>query len=101
MDGDLHLALKMRLETKRALFVCENTGEAAMVVRFAITVFSWTTTSSRFTASSDRKTKIDRSADSLRVTGKAYWDVGHAPKDQSNRRSHLPGYYAAWEKFIR
>jgi N-acetylglucosamine kinase-like BadF-type ATPase len=30
------------------------------------------------------------------VTGKAYWDVGHAPKDQSNRRSHLPGY-AAWE----
>jgi hypothetical protein len=21
---------------------------------------------------------------------------GHAPKDQSNRRSHLPGY-AAWE----
>ncbi len=30
------------------------------------------------------------------VTGKAYWDVGHAPKDQSNRRSHLPGY-TAWE----
>jgi hypothetical protein len=32
----------------------------------------------------------------ITVTGKAYWDVGHAPKDQSNRRSHLPGY-AAWE----
>jgi hypothetical protein len=27
---------------------------------------------------------------------KAFWDVGHAPKDQSNRRSHQPGY-AAWE----
>jgi hypothetical protein len=32
----------------------------------------------------------------ITVTGKAYWDVGHAPKDQSNRRSHLPGY-VAWE----
>jgi hypothetical protein len=32
----------------------------------------------------------------ITVTGKAYWDVGHAPKDQSNRRGHLPGY-AAWE----
>jgi hypothetical protein len=32
----------------------------------------------------------------ITVTGKTYWDVGHAPKDQSNRRSHLPEY-AAWE----
>jgi hypothetical protein len=32
----------------------------------------------------------------ITVTGKAYFDVGHAPKDQSNRRSHQPGY-AAWE----
>jgi len=32
----------------------------------------------------------------ITVTGNAYWDVGHAPKDQSNRRSYLPGY-AAWE----
>jgi hypothetical protein len=30
------------------------------------------------------------------VIGKAFFDIGHAPKDQSNRRSHLPGY-AAWE----
>jgi len=26
----------------------------------------------------------------------ALFDIGHAPKDQSNRRSHLP-CYAAWE----
>jgi hypothetical protein len=33
----------------------------------------------------------------ITVTGKAYFDVGHSPKDQRlNRRSHLPGY-AAWE----
>jgi hypothetical protein len=30
------------------------------------------------------------------VTGKAFFDIGHALKDQSNRRSHQPGY-AAWE----
>jgi hypothetical protein len=45
--------------------------------------------------SSDRKLKLIE-APIITVTGKAYWDVGHAPKDQSNRRSHLPGY-AAWE----
>ncbi len=32
----------------------------------------------------------------ITVIGKAYFDVGHAPKDQSNRRKYLPGY-AAWE----
>jgi len=24
------------------------------------------------------------------VIGKAFWDVGHAPKDQSNRRKYMP-----------
>jgi uncharacterized protein len=59
------------------------------------TVFSWTTTRFPFHTSSDRKLKLIE-APIITVTGKAYWDVGHAPKDQSNRRSHLPGY-AAWE----
>jgi hypothetical protein len=30
------------------------------------------------------------------VIGKAFWDIGHAPKDQSNRRKYMPGY-AVWE----
>jgi hypothetical protein len=25
----------------------------------------------------------------ITVTGKAYWDIGHAPKNQSNRRKNL------------
>jgi len=33
--------------------------------------------------------KLDQ-APVVTVTGKAFWDIGHAPKDQSNRRSHLP-----------
>jgi len=32
----------------------------------------------------------------ITVTGKAYFDVGHAPKDQSNHRNYMPGY-AVWE----
>jgi hypothetical protein len=32
----------------------------------------------------------------ITVVGRAFFDVGHAPKGQSNRRSYLPGY-AAWE----
>jgi hypothetical protein len=30
------------------------------------------------------------------VVGKAFFDLGHAPKDQSNRRKKLPEY-AVWE----
>jgi hypothetical protein len=32
----------------------------------------------------------------ITVIGKAFWDVGHAPKDQSNRRRYMPDY-AVWE----
>jgi hypothetical protein len=32
----------------------------------------------------------------ITVIGKAFWDVGHAPKNQSNRRKRLP-QYAVWE----
>jgi hypothetical protein len=32
----------------------------------------------------------------ITVIGKAFWDVGHAPKDQSNRRKYMPDY-AVWE----
>jgi len=32
----------------------------------------------------------------ITVTGKAFFDINHAPADQSNRRTDLQGY-AAWE----
>jgi hypothetical protein len=32
----------------------------------------------------------------IRVIGKAFFDIGHAPADHSNRRTDLQGY-AAWE----
>jgi len=30
------------------------------------------------------------------LIGKAFWDIGRAPKDQSNRRKYMPDY-AVWE----
>ncbi len=44
---------------------------------------------------SARKLTINQ-APIVTVIGKAFFDLGHAPKDQSNRRSHQLGY-AAWE----
>ena len=35
-------------------------------------------------------------APTVAVIGKAFWDIGHAPKNQLNRRKYLPGY-TAWE----
>jgi hypothetical protein len=32
----------------------------------------------------------------ITVIGKAFFDIGHAPADHSNRRTDLQGY-AAWE----
>jgi hypothetical protein len=32
----------------------------------------------------------------ITVIGKAFWEIGHAPKDQSNRRKYMPDY-AVWE----
>ena len=41
-------------------------------------------------------TFLDLEPPVITVTGKAFFDVGHSPKDQANRRTDLPGY-AAWE----
>jgi hypothetical protein len=94
MDGDLHLALQDATGDKAGIVVCEIPVKQQWC-SIRETVFSWTTTRFPFHTSSDRKLKLIE-APIITVTGKAYWDVGHAPKDQSNRRSHLPGY-AAWE----
>ena len=59
------------------------------------TVFSWTRTRFLLHIRSTRTLKLDQ-APVVTVTGKAFWDIDHAPKDQSNRRKNLPGY-AVWE----
>jgi hypothetical protein len=59
------------------------------------TVISWTRTRFPFHVSSAKKLNVT-DPPIITVVGKAYFDVSHAPKDQSNRRKYLPGY-AAWE----
>ena len=44
---------------------------------------------------SAKKLTVDE-APIITVIGKAFWDIGHAPKDRSNRRKYMPDY-AVWE----
>src|SRR5213083_2234216 len=78
MDGDLHLALQDATGDKAGIVVCEIPAKQ-QCCSIRETVFSWTTTRFPFHTSSDRKLKLI-GAPIITVTGKAYWDVGHAPK---------------------
>jgi hypothetical protein len=55
------------------------------------TVFGWTRTRFPLHIRSTRKLTLNE-APIITETGKAFWDVGHAIKDESNRRNHLPSY---------
>jgi len=59
------------------------------------TVFSWTPTRFPFHTGSAKTLKLGQSP-IITVIGKAMWDVGHAPKEQNNRRKYMPDY-AVWE----
>ena len=93
-DGDLHVALTDATGDKQGTVVCEVPLKPHWC-DIRETVFNWTPTRFPFHTSSAKRLKI---ANPLVVTivGKAFWDIGHAAKDQSNSRSHQPGY-AAWE----
>jgi len=57
--------------------------------------FGWTTQSFPFSVKTAHALKI-REPHVITVTGKAFYDIGHAPADHSNRRSKPEGY-AVWE----
>ena len=88
------LPFKMRPETNRGIVVVEIPAKPQWCEIRNI-VFSWTRTRFPFHTSSAKKLNVD-DPPIITVTGKAYFDVGHAPKDPSNRRKYLPDY-AAWE----
>ena len=93
-DGDLHIALSDATGDKQGTVVCEVPLKPHWC-DIRETVFSWTPTRFPFQTSSAKRLKI---ADPPVVTiiGKAFWDMGHAPKDQGNRRKYMPDY-AVWE----
>jgi hypothetical protein len=93
-DGDLHITLADATGDKPGIVVCEiPVGPQWCAIR--TTVFSWTHTKFPFHTSSTKKLNVTNPP-IITVVGKAFWDIGHAPKDQSNRRKYQPGY-AAWE----
>ena len=93
-DGDIHIALQDATGDKPGIVVVEI-PEKPQWCSIRQTVFSWTRTRFPLHIRSARTLNVIE-APIITVTGKAFWDIGHALKDQSNRRSHLPGY-AAWE----
>jgi len=93
-DGDIHIALQ------------DANGDGVGTVSAEIpvgpkwceirqTVFSWTTQKFPFNVKTAHTLKI-REPHIITVTGKAFYDIGHAPADHSNRRS-TPKEYAVWE----
>jgi hypothetical protein len=93
-DGDLYLALQDATGDKPGIVVCEVPAKPQWC-EIRKTVFSWTRTQFPLHIRSKRKLTFDQ-APVITVTGKAFWDIGHAPKDQSNQRKGLPNY-AVWE----
>jgi hypothetical protein len=68
--------------------------EALLIPQLRI-VFAWTQVHFPFRVRSGGKLKLTQPP-VITVIGKAFFDIGHAPANHSDRRSHLPGY-AAWE----
>jgi hypothetical protein len=93
-DGDLHIALTDATGDKPGIVVIE-VPEKPQWCEIRKLVFSWTATKFPFHTQSARKLNVT-DPPIITVVGKAFFDIGHAPKDQSNRRKYLPGY-AAWE----
>jgi len=93
-DGGLHIALSDATGDKQGVVVTEiPLGPQWCDIR--TTVFSWTPTRFPFQTRSTKKLKVIKPP-VITVVGRAFWDIGHAPKDQSNRRKYIPGY-AVWE----
>ena len=58
-------------------------------------MFGWTAQKFPFNVKTAHTLKI-REQHVITVTGKAFYDIGHAPADHSNGRS-TPKGYAVWE----
>jgi hypothetical protein len=93
-DGDLHIELSDATGDKQGIVVVEiPLGPQWCDIR--TTVFSWSPTRFPFQTRSTKKLKVIKPP-IITVINKAFWDIGHAPKDQSNQRKYMPGY-SVWE----
>ena len=95
-DGDLHVALQDATGDKPGIVVAEISAKPhKRWCELRKIVLSWTHPKFPFRVRSGRNLKITEPR-IITVTGKAFFDINHAPADQSNRRTDLKGY-AGWE----
>jgi hypothetical protein len=93
-DGDLHIELADATGDNPGIVIVEVPAKPQWC-EIRQMVFSWTHTQFPLHIRSTRALNLGQTP-IVTVIGKAFWDVGHAPKDQSNRRKYMPGY-AVWE----
>ena len=93
-DGDIHLELRDASGRSVGTVSAEiPVGPKWCEIRQ--TVFSWTTQTFPFSVKTAHTLKF-REQHVTTVTGKAFYDIAHAPADHSNRRTS-PKDYAVWE----
>jgi hypothetical protein len=93
-DGDIHIALVDATGNNVGTVSAEiPVGPKWCEIRQ--TVFGWTAQTFPFTVKTAHTLKI-REPHVITVTGKAFYDIAHAPADHSNRR-RTPKDYAVWE----
>jgi hypothetical protein len=93
-DGDIHIALVDANGNNVGTVSAEiPVGQKWCEIRQ--TVFGWTTQNVPFSVKTAHTLRI-REQHVITVTGKAFYDIAHAPADHSNRR-RTPKDYAVWE----
>ena len=93
-DGDIHIAL-VDANGNNVGTVSAEVPVGPKWCEIRQTVFGWTTQNFPFSVKTADTLKIHEQHVTT-VTGKAFYDIGHAPADHSNRRSKPEGY-AVWE----
>ncbi len=93
-DGDITLVLK-DVDGKKAGSVNAEIPVGPQWCDLRNLVFGWTTQSFPFSFKASQKLEL-REQHVITVTGKALFDVDHAPADGSNRRTK-PKKYSVWE----
>ena len=93
-DGDITLVLK-DAEGKKTGSVGAEIPVGSTWCELRQTVFAWTTQSFPFSFKESQRLEM-RETHIITVTGRAFFDVDHAPADHSNRRT-TPKKYAVWE----
>jgi hypothetical protein len=93
-DGDLHIALQ-DANGNNAGTVSDEIPVGPKWCEIRQIVFGWTTQKFPFTVKTAHTLKISE-PHIVTVTGKAFYDIAHAPADHSNRR-RTPQDYAVWE----